>query len=359
MNDDQKTPQFALPITTPHAFNETQTTTAHNATKVPIVRTTLASEDSKKQQNTFPRSSLSATVEKRKLPSETTQLTQSCQNSHSILTPALKARKFHLIKDPSPITSPFLVPKTIAQKHRIKRRRDLAVFTERPDTIRKAKSSSDVSRQNSRDPRHVDNTKEEDISHFEKPRRRPNATAAERKWRNETWANASKLNGVIENLTKTAEDVNEPSSRWNYESIRLAEQLQAVALEEIHAKEECAKESSCSKTLKVKPKPPKPRQPNAEKLGINGSEDEIVTDAISLDDDADYILDTYVRSSAQPFEITGPATSPHDSLHGIDHGKIGVLVIEDEDEEALWETFAKDQESDLEWNSEEEDENGL
>ena len=322
------------------------------------MRTTLSKEDLKKQQNTFPRSSVTATVEKRKLPSETTQLTQSCQNSHHILKPALKARKFHLIKDPSPITSPFLVPRTIAQKHRIRRRRDLAIFAERPDTIRKAKSSSHVSRQNSGEPGHVDDTKEEDISQSEKPRRRPNATAAERKWRNETWANASKPNGVIENLTRTAEDVNEPSSRWNYESIRLAEQLQAVALEEIHAKEECAKESSCSGILKVKPKPPKPRQPNAEKLGINGSEDENVTDAISLDDDAGYILDTYVRSSAQPFEVTGSAISPHDSLHGLDPARIGVLVIEDDDEEALWETFAKDQESDLEWNSEEEDENG-
>ena len=359
MNDVNKTPQFSLPVTTPHAVEETQTTTAIHASKVPIVRTTLSSEDLKKQQNAFTRSLASATVEKRQLPPETTQLTQSRQNSHRILTPALKTRKFHLIKDSSPITSPFLVPKTIAQRHRIKRRRDLAVFAERPDTIRKAKNSSDVSRQSGGEPRHMDNTQEEDISQVEKPRRRPNATAAERKWRIETWANASKPNGVIENLTRTAEDVNEPSSQWNYESIRLAEQLQAVALEEIHANDECAKGPSCNGTLKVKPKPPKPRQPKAEKLAINGSEDEVVTNAISLDDDADYVLDTYVRSSAQPLEVTGPATSHHDSLHGIDHGKIGILVIEAEDEEALWEIFAKDQESDLEWNSEEEDENGL
>ena len=360
VNDDKRTPQFALPINTPHPVKETQTTTAFHASKVPIVRTTLSSEDLEKQQNAFTRPLASATCEQRQLQSQTSQLTQSRHSSHPILTPALKARKFHLIKDPSPITSHSLIPKTIAQKHRIKRRRDLACFAERPDPIRKAKNSSGVSRQSSGDARHTDNTQEEDILQLEKPRRRPNATAAERKWRIETWANSPKPNGVTENLTRTAEDVSKPSSQWNYESIRLAEQLQAVALEEIHANEKLAKGSSCSGVLKVKPKPPKPRQPKAEELAINGNKDEIVTDIISLDDDADYVLDTYVRSNAQqPFEVAGPAISHYDSLHVIDHGNVGFLVIEDADEEALWETFAEDPEGDLEWNSEEEDENGF
>ena len=363
VDENNDTPQYAVIPASPNAVKETWTpTTSFHPSKVPTVRTTLPSEDFIGQKNasrrfsdsTKPSANTPAIVEKRYLPSE---ITQPKQCRHKTLES--KARKFRLVKNTSPISSPFLVPKTIAQKHRKNRGKDLAIFIERTEMIRKANRSADVSRGNSGKPIHTDNHTKNDILQLEKPRKRPNATAAERRWRTETWANTPKPNEVNGNFIKTADNINEPSSQWNDESIRLVEQLQSVALEEICGVEERAKGASGSGKLKVKPKPPKPRQPRTEKLVDDGSEDDIVTDAIKLDDEADYVLDIYVRSISQPFGVVEPAESYNDSPHGIDHGKIGILVIEDEEEEALWEAFAEDQESDPEWNSDEEDENGL
>ena len=363
VNDDNDTPQYEVPITSLNAAKETKTTaTAFTLPEVPTVRTTLPREDFNERKNDIPRSSkstkpitTSVTVEKRQRPCDDTQTKQSRQHTHEIFASSLKARKFHLVRNPSPMSSPFLVPKTIAQKHRDKRKKDLAMFAEKPEIIRKVQFPGNVLSHSSGEPRHVDDGEKKDTSQLCQPRKRPNATAAERKWRTETWTNPPKPN---ENLTRTAENINEPSSQWNYESTRLVEQLQEIALEEIRASEQQVKGLSGSGQLKIKPKPPKPRQPRAEKSTFGGSGHNTMTNAIDLADEGDYVLDTYVRSSARPFEVTEPADSRYDSLHGTDHGKIGILVIEDEEEEALWEAFAEDEESDAEWKSEEEDENG-
>ena len=367
MNDANDTPQYELPIAFVNAVKETKTTTtAFPLPEVPTVRITLPSEDFNEQKNDIPRPSestkpmaaASATVEKRQRPCEDTQPKQSRQYTHEIIASALKARKFHLVRSPSPMSSPFPGPKTIAQRHRDKRKKDLAMFAERPEIVRKGQYSDNVLDHSSGEPRHLDDGKKRDTSQLYQPRKRPNATTTERKWRTETWTKPPKPNEVNGILTKTAENIHEPSSQWNYESIRLAEQLQGVALEEIRASEQQVKGLSGSGQLKIKPKPPKPRQPRAEKSTVDGSGDNIMTDAINFDDDGDYVLDTYVRSDARPFEFSEPPNSHCDSLHGTDHDNIGILVIEDE-EEALWEAFAEDEESDTEWNSEEEDENGL
>ena len=369
VDDENDTPQYAIPHASLDVVKDSRTTTtAYHSPKVPTVRTTLPSEDFNEQKNAIPRFSestkpspdASTITEKRQLPSDITLPKESRQKSHEILPSALKARKFHLVKSSSPKFSPFLVPRTISQKLRKSRRKDLAIFVEKTEIVPKVKESDDFARPGSGEPKHLDSSEKENTSQIEKLRKRPNVTAAERRWRTETWANRPTPNEANGDLTRTAENINEPSSQWNYESTRLAEQLQRVALEEIRASEERAKGlGGGGGSLKVKPKPPKPRQPRTEKLANDGSGDNVMADTINLDDDGDYVLDTYVRSSAKPFEATEPAESCHDSLHGIDHYNIGILVIEDEEEEALWEAFAEDQESDPEWNSEEEDENGL
>lgn len=393
MDDENDRPQYAIPLTSPSAIKETRTTTtAYHSPTVPIVRTTLPSEDLlDEQKNAVPRilpeitkptPNAFAITEKRQLPSGIAQPKHSRQKTHNIVaSSALKARKFHLVNSPSSsIPSPFLNPKPLAQKHRKSRRKDLAVFVEkRIEKKRKAKGITGDHHRSRPDSscglRNIDSVfeKEDDISQLEKPPRKlPNATAAERKWRTETWANRPpKRNEVDGNVRRTAENINEPSSRWDYESSKLAEQLQEVALEEIRASEERRKGlSDGGGKLKVKPKPPKPRQSRIEKSveddDGSGDGDDVMTDTVYLDDDdGDYVLDTYVRSSAAepPFGITTePAESEdHDSvLRSVDHhGNVGILVIENEEEEAIWEAFAEDQEeSDPEWNSEEEDENG-
>ena len=368
LDHSKDTHQYAAPVASLDTVKDTQTTTtALHSPKVPTVRTTLPREDFNEEQNALARSSDSSissipvadaasTFEKRQQLFGSTQPKKPRQSTHEVFVPPSKARTFHLIITPSPASSPFLAPKTIAQKHRDRRKKDLAVFAEKPDLIRKAKLSGDILRHSSGVPRQVYNGEKTDgsqLEQLEQPRKRPNATAAERKWRTETWANPPKPNTVSENSTKTAETISEPSNQWNYESTQLAEQLQEVALEEIHASEEKRKGLSGSGQLKIKPKPPKPRQTRTEMLDIDCTVNDLMTDATALDNDGDYVLDTYIRSNTQP---TGPQ---YDSLHNIAHGNVGILIVEgQEEEEAFWEAFAEDRQSDPEWNSEEEDENG-
>ena len=356
LGDENDKPQYAVP-----------TAAAIQSPKVPNVRTTLSSEDLNKQRSASTRSSentnpivdASPAIQKRKLLSEDSQPKQCRQNTHDILMSALKARKFHLLRNPAPISSPFLLPKTIAQKHRNKRKKDLAVFAERPEITLGGETIGYVSKIGSGEPRQTDNDKPKDSSQLEQPHKRPKATAAELKWRTETWANRPKRIEVNGHVTRAAENINKPSGQRNDGSARLAEQMQRVALDEIRACEERARALSGSEKFKLKPKPPESRQSKANRLAVNDSEGVVMTNTISIEDDSDYVLDTYVRSSEQPFEVTASTELHHESLHGIDHGNIGIIVIEDEEDEARWEAFAEDQESDREWNSEEEDENGL
>ena len=364
VTNENDTPQCAALLASQNAVKENWTTL--HSPKIPTVRTTLPSEDFNEEKTAIPRFSESATlsvdaspiVEKCPLPSEITKTKQSHQKGRDVFGSAKKARKFHLVKGSSPISSALLVSKTMAQKRRTNRRKELAIFVERTEIIREAKKSGDISRPGSGEPIHLDSGEKRDISQLERPRKRPNATAAERRWRTETWAKPSTPNEVNKNLARTAESVNESSSQSSHASIKLTKQLQGFALEEIRASEERTKGLSDGENLKVKPKPPKPRQPMTEEVADDGNEERIMTDNINLDDDGVYVLDTYVRSSAQPFGVAEPTGSYHDSLRSIDHGIVGILVIEDEEEE-LWEAFTEGQEDDLEWNSEEEDENGL
>ena len=365
---DDDTPKFTLPLVSSNPVTKAYINpNAFHSPKKPSPRTILPAEGLNGQKNTDSGLSESTNVgadlrvmmDKHQQPFELKQTPQSGQKIPDILRSALKTRKFHLIKSSSPLYTPNIVSKSTAQQHRKNRGKGLAVFVERTEITRKAKGSGNVSRPISSEPRRLGNGEENHMTQLEKPRKRPNATAVERKWRTENWANRRKSNETNENLIRRAENVDEPSNHWNYESIRLAEQLQEVALAEIRASEEGAKGPSGGRKLKVKPKSPRPRQSRTEKFADEGSEKDAIPGIVDIDDDGDYVLDTYVRSNAQPFEVPEPVESYHDPLHSTDHGNIGILVIEDEEEEALWETFAEDQESDLEGNSEEEDENGL
>ena len=107
---------------------------------------------------------------------------------------------------------------------------------------------------------------------------------------------------------------------------------------------------------KIKPKPPKPR-PMAKDLesGVSSVED-LTNGMISLGDEDDFVYDTYVRSLGH---VATDITEPYDDeLQLVDNSKIGILIIPEHDQ-TMWETFGEEEESDKDWNSEEEDENGM
>ena len=68
-------------------------------------------------------------------------------------------------------------------------------------------------------------------------------------------------------------------------------------------------------------------------------------------DEAEYVYDTFVRHTAKP-------APQYEQVTAAEPERIGYLIIDQEDQE-LWETFAEDEEdSEKDWDSEQDDENG-
>lgn len=156
-----------------------------------------------------------------------------------------------------------------------------------------------------------------------------------------------------------AKKVNEKLSEYSQNSIMLAWQLQELATKESLRSSPDLRGSQPQSQPKIKLKPPRPRPQEKERKSIDSGGDQVMEDVIDIESEKDFVYDTYVRSSGQvvitPKDMTEPRVS---ELENIDNNTIGILVIEDEDQE-IWETFAEEEGSDKEWNSEEEDENGM
>ena len=120
-------------------------------------------------------------------------------------------------------------------------------------------------------------------------------------------------------------------------------------------------DSQMQPQLKFQPKPPKPRctenRLSATGLSPGGV---VLPDAQNSESQDDFVYDTYLRTKKQPkvgYHPDHPMNIDH-QLESIADGKVGILVIGEQDE-AVWETYAEDEESDnKDWNSEDEDENG-
>lgn len=181
-------------------------------------------------------------------------------------------------------------------------------------------------------------------------RKRPNAGAAEMAWRATTWAGQKR--GARNEERQIA---NRDTTNWDHASILLAEELRQFAMEESGTQEKRPQTSS-DPQLKFKPKPPKPRETKAEKdlattqldPATHGGSDEV----------GDYIIDTYIRASLPLPKVDESLQSYLEPLQALDGNKVGILIIEDEQED-FWESFAHEQMSESEIASDEEDENGL
>lgn len=203
------------------------------------------------------------------------------------------------------------------------------------------------------------NGEERDVVRAEINRKGPNATPAEREWRAANWDNSGVPARFTETGPRIGNNVNGPSHQWDYESPELAEQLQQIACEEIRATEERSNQLASHPHLRTKPKPPKPRWPAVQRNAHQSDEVDVIADVIALDDDNDYVFDTYVRSQVHPSEMSDAAKPLPVPVQDIDLLNVGILVIEGGEVEELWETFGEDLDSDPDFNSEEEDENGM
>ncbi|KAL2050518.1 hypothetical protein ABVK25_009187 [Lepraria finkii] len=331
--------------------------------KVPSVKTTTHNEDSNESkdaisplfQNGPPNSQTSSQAEKHppavsiNRPVRRTEKTQDFDRSSP------QPRRFHLTKASPLVSPPHLISKSSTRRSKKSRKIELAIFEESKEKLLESAQAHRNLEAKSFESGVKEVGNDEKTSAEEPPRKRPSATLEERKWRAENW------NKPIEPKHNTRTDLEsdqkvELASKWNVESPEFAEQLQQIALQEIQAEEQRARVKSSHRQLETQPKPPKSRQPIMQQATDVGSGDVAMTDSDVLDEESNYVFDTYVRSTAQPFG-TGESAELHvDPLQGIDHGSIGIVVIDD-DEEELWETYGEVQESDPGWNSEEEDEN--
>lgn len=152
---------------------------------------------------------------------------------------------------------------------------------------------------------------------------------------------------------------NKNLGEYSQNSIMLAWQLQELAIKESLRSTLDLRGSPPQLQPKIKLKSPRPRPKEIHIKSIDSGGDQVMDDVIEIESEEAFVYDTYVRSSghvvSQPKDITEPMIS---EAGNIENNRIGILVIEDADQE-IWETFAEEEESDNEWNSDEEDENGM
>lgn len=142
-------------------------------------------------------------------------------------------------------------------------------------------------------------------------------------------------------------------------SIMLAWQLQELATKESLRSTLDLRGSPPQVQPKIKLKPPRPRPREIDIKSVDSDGDQLMDEVIEIECEEDFVYDTYVRSSGQVVSKPKDMTEPMISEAGnVDSNRIGILVIEDADQE-IWETFAEEGESDNEWDSDEEDENGM
>ena len=184
------------------------------------------------------------------------------------------------------------------------------------------------------------------------PRKRPIVSAAERTRKETTQIDrAYKCDGANDRLNQSLKKL---PNQWDHNSEDLAAHLQEVVLDELNNEARLPHDEN---NIKFKPRPPKPRKPSAKFTSDRACQKLDTNNEDQIGNDSDYVYDTYVK--IEPIMQAGSSRAEMlmDPLSGIDGGTIGVLVIEDE-EEALWETYGDVGESDSEYNSEEDDENG-
>lgn len=334
---------------------------------VPIVRITLRSEDktdekklthapvSYAQVNTF--NDLQVTTGGSESASDPrVLLSTDKKSSSSKLIP--RPRKFHLTSSATSSMSACVVPEDEVQKSK-KRRRDLAVFVEKRKRI--SPFDHDSCRATNPELRNNPTGNTQDVDGFRKfeSKHCPLNGGIDKEESNKRPKDPTSM---ITKFPEVAQDRSKPLSQSNFGSIALTEQLHQATPQDslIHIK---TLEIPLHKPQpKIKPKPPRPRLRETQLISTNSDVDEAMVDGHFVEDDEDFIYDTYVRSSNQMAAISIDPSEPFYNLSDhmpdqIDINKIGILIIAEEDQ-AVWETFGEEEESDKDWNSEEEDENG-
>ena len=263
-------------------------------------------------------------------------------------------RRFHLAKAAQlPITHQLFTECGIRKK--VKQKCDnLAVFVER-DKHRNGTIRNQALLHILRNDSYLGVDDEDKNTQMAVPRKRPIINTAERARKETsqlTIASKCKDKSVrLEQSTKKLPNPCEPTSE------KLAAKLQHVALEEVATGLQGSTSEHKGAHLKFRPRPPKPREQRASFIFSGGWHGISSAGNDQEDNNSGYVYDTYVKTSPLKEGENSEVDSGLDPVLYKDGNRVGLLIIEDE-EEALWETFADLEASDPAYNSEEEDENG-
>ncbi|KAL8759880.1 MAG: hypothetical protein Q9199_000445 [Rusavskia elegans] len=351
--------------------------TAHRPPQVPTVKTTLPEGDIVASQAHHP-SSVQSTASNQTLedptsqPREASKLGRLPPDARHRSLPCLptEPRRFHFTPATTSSKSPSIRSSSVrrcgVQKNRKKQKKEFAVFVERTHGLGKLKSRV----QSGAGISERDNDSNIDIARPSvepsAPRKRPLASPAERKWRAQTWKQP--YDDVANSTAYTASSQVKASAPGDDSdaSLALARELQQFALEETLRADE-PRHLITNMGPKIMPKPPKPRlakeeeeEEGAEEADTSINSEKFRKNVVKLGEDEEdpdtFVIDVYVR---QPEHLIAerPVALPITSLETAGPGQVGLLVIEDEDQET-WELYAEEeQSSDDGWSSDEDDEN--
>ncbi|KAI9832663.1 MAG: hypothetical protein M1819_004248 [Sarea resinae] len=193
-------------------------------------------------------------------------------------------------------------------------------------------------------------------------RKRPLASAAEKRWREENWKATTPSKTDQRKFPETGQTIDSDPKHWDTNSLLLAEQLNQIVLDEFGG---ASKERSCEANepvplpptrkaqskLRVQPKVPIQRYRDRHPAPIpkNATPDPDKMETTDDESETEYVYDTYVRHAENSsMDIDAPELADD---------KVGLLVITEE-EHPVWEAFASDDEEEEEdYNSDEDDEN--
>ncbi|KAL8952881.1 MAG: hypothetical protein Q9222_001239 [Ikaeria aurantiellina] len=262
--------------------------------------------------------------------------------------PALGTRTFRLTRPTTPISSRATLHGGI-RKPRKKQTKAFAVFVEQPRERRasqqsRAYDSAKVPEQK-KTKGHLEAT-----NPVSSPRKRPLASSAERDWRAHTWKKPPELPRPDAQPKPTVQVSDQDAST------ALAQKMQQFALEETQLEVAVVGRHTQDQST-IRPKPPKPRTAKTNIDGpqcpSNANQDTVDT---SNEKYIEYVVDVYIRQGS----ISQSASNEPQTLglEMVDPARVGMLVIEEGEDQEIWELYREEECSDDEsWNSEEEDEN--
>lgn len=188
--------------------------------------------------------------------------------------------------------------------------------------------------------------------------KKPSATLEEVKWRAKTWQSQAPVNNNSNvNAEIPQRSTNSPKSYGDY-SLELAMQLQEFALQETQTNPSQTQAKQPKAPLKFQPKPARAR-PERMEIPVEGKYNiKNVPLPCAAESDEFFVYDTFVRSNGlnQMDFLDGSLTSNQVTQRPRSR-EVGLLIIQEQDEEE-WQEYAEDIESEREWDTDDEDENG-